>query len=259
MRHRKYALGIEYIGTDFCGWQSQTGLRCAQSELEKVLSKIAHHPVHTVCAGRTDTGVHASGQVIHFETTALREIRGWLLGANTQLPKDLSVAWVQEVEQDFHARFSAIRRTYQYKIYNCLARSAIHYDRAAWVYHGLNHQAMNAAAKILSGEHDFTSFRTAACQAKSPIRTIYSINVERNSDWVICNVTANAFLHHMVRNIVGSLIMVGQGERSVEWLSEILQAKDRTIAGPTAPAEGLYLRSVSYPDQFSLPTRATVC
>ena len=254
MSLKKYALGIEYIGTDFCGWQSQTGLRCVQSELEKVLSKVANESIEVVCAGRTDTGVHARGQVVHFETSAVRNERGWLLGANTQLPKDVSVAWVREVSPDFHARFMATARTYHYQIINRLARSAVNYERATWVYHPLDAELMHQAAQCLVGEHDFTSFRTVACQAKYPQRNVHSLSVERSGEWISCKVTANAFLHHMVRNIVGSLIMVGQEERSVEWLSVIRDAKDRTIAGPTAPADGLYLHSVTYPEKYLLPT-----
>lgn len=250
---KKYALGIEYVGTSFCGWQAQTGMRCVQSEIEKVLSKVANEPIKVTCAGRTDTGVHAIGQVVHFESNSSRNERAWLLGANTQLPKDVSVAWVREVAEDFHARFSAISRTYHYKIINRLARSAVNYERATWIYHSLNEHLMHEAAQHLVGEHDFTSFRTAACQANTPQRNVQSISVERSGDWLLCKVTANAFLHHMVRNIVGSLIMIGQGERPVEWIVSIRDAKDRKIAGPTAPADGLYLHSVNYPAKFLIP------
>lgn len=249
----KFALGIEYLGTRFSGWQSQTGMRCVQSEVEKVLSKVANQPVKVVCAGRTDTGVHAHGQVVHFETHAVRDDRSWLLGANTQLPKDIAVTWVKQVETDFHARFSALSRTYHYQIYNRLARSAVNESRATWVYHKLNVDAMHTAAQFLVGEHDFTSFRTSACQANSPIRTLRSISLERQNEWIYCTVTANAFLHHMVRNIMGSLIMVGRSERSEKWLQETLNIRDRTIAGPTAPPDGLYLHSVEYPRKFQLP------
>ncbi len=249
----KIALGIEYLGTRFSGWQSQTGLRCVQSELEKVLSKVADEPIAVVCAGRTDTGVHAHGQVVHFETQALRDERSWLLGANTQLPKDISVTWVKPVDSDFHARFSAQSRTYFYQIYNRLARSAVNESRATWVYHPLNEKLMHEAAQALVGEHDFTSFRTSACQANSPVRTLQSIKLVRRDEWIFCTVTANAFLHHMVRNLVGSLMMVGKGERPIAWIDEILHKRDRTIAGPTAPPDGLYLHSVEYPSKFMLP------
>lgn len=249
----KIALGIEYLGTRFSGWQSQTGLRCVQSEVERVLSKVADEPITIICAGRTDAGVHAHGQVVHFETQALRDDRSWLLGANTQLPKDISVTWVKQVDADFHARFSAISRTYHYQIYNRLARSAVNESRATWVYHSLDVDAMHSSAQVLVGEHNFTSFRTSECQAKSPIRTLQSIKLERQNEWVFCRVKANAFLHHMVRNLMGSLIMVGRGERSEAWIQEVLIKQDRTIAGPTAPPDGLYLHAVEYPSKFELP------
>ena len=249
----KFAIGIEYLGTRFSGWQSQTGLRCVQSEVEKVLSRVADEPIAIICAGRTDTGVHAHSQVVHFETQALRDERSWLLGANTQLPKDIAVTWVKQVGMDFHARFSALSRTYHYQIYNRLARSAVNESRATWIYHPLDVDAMHSAAQALVGEHNFTSFRTAACQAKSPIRTLKSIKLLRQDEWVYCRVTANAFLHHMVRNIMGSLIMVGKGERSEAWLREVLQGRDRTIAGPTARPDGLYLHAVEYSSEFQLP------
>ena len=249
----KIALGVEYLGTRFSGWQSQTGMRCVQSELEKVLSKVANEPIKVICAGRTDTGVHAHGQVIHFETQALREDRSWILGANTLLPKDIAVNWVKQVDTDFHARFSALSRTYHYQIYNRLARSAVNVSRATWIYHELDVDAMHVAAQYLVGEHDFTSFRTSACQANSPIRTLKSIHLQRNDEWIYCRVTANAFLHHMVRNIMGSLIMVGKSERSELWIQETLKLQDRTKAGPTAPPDGLYLHAVEYPSKFQLP------
>ena len=249
----KIALGVEYLGTRFSGWQSQTGMRCVQSELEKVLSKVANEPIKVICAGRTDTGVHAHGQVIHFETQALREDRSWLLGANTLLPKDIAVSWVKQVDSDFHARFSALSRTYHYQIYNRVARSAVNMSRATWIYHVLNVDAMHAAAQSLVGEHDFTSFRTSACQANSPIRTIKSIHLQRKDEWIYCRITANAFLHHMVRNIMGSLIMVGQSERTELWIKETLKLRDRTKAGPTARPDGLYLHAVEYPSKFQLP------
>ena len=249
----KIALGIEYLGTRFSGWQSQTGMRCVQSELEKVLSKVANEPIKVVCAGRTDTGVHAHGQVIHFETQAIRDDRSWLLGANTLLPKDIAVTWVKPVELDFHARFSALSRTYHYQIYNRLARSAVNKSRATWIYHQLDVDAMHTAAQFFVGEHDFTSFRTSACQANSPIRTLKSISLHRKDEWIYCRVTANAFLHHMVRNVMGSLIMVGRSERSGQWIEETLKKRDRTIAGPTAPPDGLYLHSVEYPSKYQLP------
>jgi len=181
MQKNKYALGIEYLGTNFSGWQSQTGLRCVQSECEKALSLVANEPVKLICAGRTDTGVHANGQVVHFETSVERDERAWVLGANTKLAKDVSVTWAKIVPPEFHARFSALSRTYHYQIFNRLARSATTESRATWIYHALDVEKMHAAAQYLIGEHDFTSLRTAACQAKSPVRTLRSIKLWREN------------------------------------------------------------------------------
>ncbi|MBT8141853.1 MAG: tRNA pseudouridine(38-40) synthase TruA [Gammaproteobacteria bacterium] len=250
----KIALGIEYLGTDYFGWQSQDGMRCVQSEIEKALSQVADHPIKTICAGRTDTGVHARGQVVHFETTAKRDERSWLLGLNTLLPADTSVYWVRQVGNDFHARFSAVSRTYQYHIYNRLTRNAVYLNRATWIYHPLNAELMQQASQFLLGKHDFNALRSSQCQSHKAIRTIHSISVQRDDNWIILKVKANAFLHHMVRNIVGSLLKVGKGECEPEWMQAILHKKDRTLAGPTAPPDGLYLHSVEYPEKFSLPT-----
>lgn len=251
------AMGIEYLGTDFYGWQSQDGFRCVQSELEKVLSRVADHPVKTICAGRTDTGVHARGQVVHFETDAQRDERAWLLGANTQLPHDVSVSWVKRVEDDFHARFSAQSRTYQYYIYNRFARNSVYSGRATWIYHPLDAGPMHRAAQALIGRQDFTSFRSSQCQAHNAVRTVFNISVQRHTDWIVLTVHANAFLHHMVRNIAGSLIMIGQGEREIAWMTETLNKKDRRVAGPTAKPDGLYLHSVEYPEKYSIPELPT--
>lgn len=253
MTLKKYALGIEYIGTRFCGWQSQTGMRCVQSEVENSLSRIADETVKVVCAGRTDTGVHALGQVVHFETNALRTERGWLLGANTSLPIDISISWVKQVPIDFHARFSALSRTYEYKIHNRLARSAILHERSTWIYHPLDLLRMQNAAKLLIGEQDFSAFRSAKCEANHAARNIQSIGIDRVNDHLVFHITANAFLHHMVRNIVGSLVMIGKGEKSQQWLKDVINSGDRKLAGPTAPASGLYFHSVTYPVEYSLP------
>ena len=249
----RIALGIEYDGTSYNGWQRQkTGLG-VQQRLEEALSLVANEQVEVTCAGRTDTGVHASGQVVHFDTSAERSERGWLLGANSNLPPDISVTWVKTVGDDFHARFSAVSRSYQYLILNRLQRSALHRERAWWVHQPLDEQRMHAAAQALLGEHDFSAFRAAGCQASSAVRDLAKIAVTRSGRWVTLDVTANAFLMHMVRNITGTLAVIGRGEASVEWLAEVLESRDRTAAGVAAPPHGLTLVDVAYPASFGIP------
>jgi len=249
----RIAAGIEYDGTEFCGWQSQDEGRTVQGELEKALSFVANEPVHVSCAGRTDTGVHALGQVVHFDTEVERTDRSWLLGCNSNLPRDINVGWIKETNEDFHARFGALSRSYRYVIMNRATRSAIHQHRVCWHHHPLDEKRMHTAAQLFLGENDYTSFRALACQAKSPVRTIHSLDIKRQGDYIIIDVIANAFLHHMVRNIVGSLLVIGEGEQQPGWISELLEAKDRSIAAATAAAQGLYLVSVEYPDQFAIP------
>jgi tRNA pseudouridine38-40 synthase len=249
----RIALGIEYDGTSYSGWQRQkTGLG-VQQRLEEALSLVANERVEVVCAGRTDTGVHATGQVVHFDTDSERSERGWLLGANTNLPEDISVSWVKPVDQDFHARFSAAGRSYRYLILNRLQRSALHRSRAWWVYEPLDEVPMQAAAQRLLGEHDFSAFRSAACQANTAVREITAISVSRSGDWLTIDVTANAFLMNMVRNIVGSLAAVGLGEQGVEWIRDVLEGRDRKAGGITAPPHGLTLVGVEYPEAFGIP------
>ena len=248
----KLALGIEYDGSNFHGWQYQGDVRSVQECLERALSKVADHPVTVHCAGRTDTGVHATGQVVHFETPAVRSTRSWLLGTNVNLPADVAVNWVQEVSEGFHARFSAISRHYEYRILNRPTRSAIWRQRAVWQHHPLDEQVMHEAAQALVGTHDFSSYRALACQAKHPVRTIHRLAVCREGDSVTIQVHANAFLHHMVRNIAGVLMAIGKGEQPVSWAREILELRDRTRGGVTAPPQGLYLTRVEYPGEYQL-------
>jgi tRNA pseudouridine38-40 synthase len=250
----KIAAGVEYDGTGFCGWQSQRGVRTVQKCIEAALSKVADHVINVICAGRTDTGVHAMGQVIHFESHALRSTRAWVLGANANLPGDVGLCWAQPVEPHFHARFSAISRCYRYVILNRWVRPAVFRTKLTWHHKPLDEQRMHVAGSLLLGKHDFSAFRALACQAKSPIRTIYGLNVQRHADYIYIDICANGFLHHMVRNIVGVLMAIGNGERPVAWVSELLELCDRNKGGVTAPSHGLYLVSVEYHPDFRFPS-----
>ena len=254
----RIALGIEYDGTSYNGWQRQKNGIGIQQRLEEALSVVADESIEVHCAGRTDTGVHASGQVVHFDTQAERSERGWLLGANTNLPADISVGWVVRVSDEFHARFSATARSYRYRILNRLQRSALHRHRAWWVHQPLDEKRMHEAAQRLIGEHDFSAFRAAGCQAKSATREVTQVSVTRSGDWLTLEISANAFLMHMVRNITGTLAAIGLGEQPVSWAAEVLESRDRTAAGVTAPAHGLTLVSVEYPDEFGIPA-ASCC
>lgn len=249
----RIAVGIEYDGSAFAGWQSQQSLRTVQQTLEDALGAVAAQPVSLVAAGRTDAGVHARAQVAHFDTAAERTPRGWLLGANSELPADVALQWAQPVPEHFHARYSAAARVYRYLILNRTARSALQAARAAWVTRALDTQAMAAAAAQLIGEHDFSAFRAAECQARSPIRRLTGLTVARRGDWIVIEAVANAFLHHMVRNIAGLLIAVGKGVQPPEWARTVLEGRDRTRNAATAPAAGLYLWEVRYPAAFALP------
>ncbi|GHA38719.1 tRNA pseudouridine(38-40) synthase TruA [Photobacterium aphoticum] len=249
----RIALGIEYDGTKYSGWQRQSHADSVQERLEKALSKIANHPVEVQCAGRTDAGVHGTGQVVHFDTDMSRKMVAWTMGANANLPKDIAVRWAAEVNDDFHARFTATARRYRYIIYNHALRPAI-LGSGVSHYHGeLDEKAMHEGAQYLLGERDFTSFRAAHCQSRSPWRNMMHINVSRQGHFVIIDIKANAFVHHMVRNITGSLIKVGHGEEKPEWMQWLMEQKDRSLAGATAKAEGLYLVDVDYPAEFGLP------
>jgi tRNA pseudouridine38-40 synthase len=249
----RYALGIEYDGSAYSGWQTQQSLRTIQGLVEKALSGVAAEPVDLVCAGRTDAGVHARWQVAHFDTTVTRPMRGWIMGANTELPRDISISWVRPIPLHFHARYTAEARTYRYIILNRSARSALAAKRATCIYRPLDHERMTEAAAYLSGHYDFSAFRSSECRSSSPIRRVEQLRVERRGEWVLIEVTANAFLHHMVRNLVGLLIQVGRGEAPPIWAREVLEGRDRTRGAPTAPADGLYLWDVRYPDAFALP------
>jgi len=251
----RIAVGIEYDGSGFAGWQSQPTVRTVQQVLESALGAVAAEPVSLVAAGRTDAGVHARAQVAHFDTHAERSPRGWILGANTEAPPDVALSWVQPVPAHFHARYSATARVYRYLILNRTARSALYAARAAWVTRTLDARAMAEAAELLVGEHDFSAFRSSECQAKSPVRRLTRLAVERRGDWIVIEAVANAFLHHMVRNLAGLLIAVGKGDERPGWARTVLEGRDRTRAAATAPAAGLCLWEVLYPAAFGLPAR----
>lgn len=250
----RIAIGIEYDGTAYNGWQRQKSGVGIQERVEEAVSEVADEPVEVVCAGRTDTGVHASGQVAHFDTDAERRRRGWLLGVNSILPADISLRWVAPVPDDFHARYSATARSYRYRILNRLVRSALDRHRAWWLHQPLDAERMHAAAQRLVGEHDFSAFRAAGCQASSPNREVKRVTVARHGDAVVVDITANAFLQHMVRNVTGSLVEIGTGERPAAWLGEVLESRDRRRGGVAAPPHGLTLVHVDYPAHFGLPT-----
>jgi tRNA pseudouridine38-40 synthase len=250
----RLAFGIEYDGSDFFGWQRQSSGRTVQGCVEKALSQVADHEVAVICAGRTDTGVHATGQVIHIDTDAVRDSKGWVRGTNANLPPDVRVRWVTEISDDFHARFAARRRHYRYIIQSQSTGSALLRNRVCREYAHLDEAGMARAAASLIGEHDFTSFRATACQAHSPVRTIYRLDVSRSGDFIYIDVVANAFLHHMVRCIAGVLRAVGRGDRPVGWVADVLAARDRTLAGVNAPPAGLYLVEVQYPEYFNVPS-----
>lgn len=251
----RIALGVEYAGARYCGWQTQLNpaRRSVQETLEHALSRVADCPVTTVCAGRTDAGVSASGQVVHFDCPNSRPPAAWVKGVNSHLPDDICVRWSASVAGDFHARFSATARRYRYFIYNSPVRSAVGSGAFTWHSWPLDAERMHEDAQHLIGELDFSSFRAAGCQSRTPMRNVHAISVERRGELVVIDVTANAFLHHMVRNIAGVLMAVGAGRQSPGWTLDVLAARDRRVAGMTAPPNGLYLVDVSYPEHFGLP------
>lgn len=254
----RIALGIEYDGSEFRGWQRLGDDPTVQSAVEDALSFVANTPVETMCAGRTDAGVHARCQVVHFDAPVERTLRGWTLGTNDRLPRSVVVRWAQAVEPGFHARYAARARRYRYRILNRAVRPAMQRQYLAWERLPLDAEAMHRAAQALVGEHDFNAFRTVHCQAKHARRHLHDISVVRDGDEVVMEVQANAFLHHMVRNIVGSLIPVGRGEQPEHWIADLLAGRDRFVAGPTAPAGGLTFLGPRYPAEWGLPAEVTL-
>ena len=253
----KYAACIEYIGTAYFGWQRLSHGPSVQGEVEKALSSLANHKIELTCSGRTDSGVHGIGQIVHFESDAARDEKAWIMGTNTNLPDDIALRWIQVVDDEFHARFTARSRRYRYIILNQKTRPALLDKKVCWFRYQLDESAMQDAATRLLGENDFSSFRAAGCQAKHAMRELQEITVTREHQYIYVDIVANAFLHHMVRNIVGSLFQIGTGDRSPQWFAELLEIKDRTQAGITAPACGLYFVSVEYPEKFNLPEVAS--
>ena len=249
----RIALGLEYDGCRFHGFERQPARRTIQGEVEDALTRIAASPVRVVCAGRTDAGVHALGQVVHFDTAAARPLDAWVRGANTFLPPDVAVLWARVVGDDFHARFLARQRRYRYVIVNRSTRPALLAGRAAWEHRRLDARLMHLGARHLAGEHDFSSFRAAGCQARHPVRRVDRIEVSRIGERIVIDIHANAFLQHMVRNVAGTLVAVGAGEHDPAWVAAVLAARDRRTAGVTAPAGGVYLVGVDYPDAAGIP------
>jgi tRNA pseudouridine38-40 synthase len=250
----RLALGLEYDGAAFCGWQTQPGGGAVQDALEQALAQLAGQPIATVCAGRTDAGVHATAQVVHFDPTVERPMPAWVRGVNRYLPATAAVRWVRAVPADFHARFSATGRGYDYWLLNDPVRSPLYEARVGWVFRPLDEAAMQAAADLLVGTHDFSSFRAAECQAASPVRALRELTVTRHGRLIRVRAVANAFLHHMVRNLVGTLIYVGMGRQPPAWAREVLEARNRSAAAPTFAAAGLYLTRVDYDLMFALPS-----
>ena len=249
----RIALGLEYDGSRFCGWQTQPSGCGVQDHLERALATIAGTALATTCAGRTDTGVHALGQVVHFDVDVKRPSSAWIRGTNAALPPGVSILWSTEVDEDFNARFSALERSYRYVLLNRPVRPAVGVNRVGWFHLPLDVNRMRAGARHLVGKHDFSAFRSSECQARSPVREMRSIAIDRSGDYVILDFTANAFLHHMIRNIVGTLIAVGKGKQPPEWVRDVLVSHDRREAAATFDPAGLYLTRVTYPDAFGLP------
>ena len=249
----KFAIGVSYCGTGLEGWQSQPTGNTVQDLLERALAEISGARIALTAAGRTDAGVHASAQVAHFETNADRPESAWVRGANSLLPDAIAVQWAVPVAEEFHARYSALSRTYRYVLYGHAVRPTLLAGRVGWFHLPLDLERMREAASLLVGEHDFSSFRSAECQAKSPVRTIEEVTIRTRGAYILFDFTANAFLHHMVRNLVGSLVYVGKGKHPPGWMSELIAARDRQRAAPTFAADGLYLCRVTYDARWGLP------
>jgi tRNA pseudouridine38-40 synthase len=252
----RYVLGLSYDGYDFCGWQSQPNACGIQDAVESAISKVAQHAVRIHAAGRTDTGVHALGQVIHFNTDVIRPLSAWVRGVNAHLPKTIRIEWVREVDEHFHARFSAFARSYQYLLYCAPVAPALMANKAGWFHLPLNYDAMKEAASYLLGEHDFSAFRASECQASSPVRHLTQADVNQVGKYFIFEFSANAFLQHQVRNMIGALIYVGKGAYSPSYIKALLEKRDRTLSPPTFSPSGLYLTSVTYDEKWGLPMTA---
>jgi len=250
----RIALGLEYDGSRFLGWQKQPGRGTVQDAVEAALAAIGGEPASVTCAGRTDRGVHAREQVVHFDATAERPLSAWVRGVNAVLPESIAVLWAKPVDAGFHARYSATARTYRYILLNRSVRPALATRYAGWFHQNLDIAAMRQAAAALVGEHDFSAFRSAECQAKTPRRSLTQLEIERHGERIDFIFTANAFLHHMVRNLVGTLVYVGKGKHAPEWAREVLQSRDRSRAAPTFAADGLYLEAIEYAPGWGLNT-----
>jgi tRNA pseudouridine38-40 synthase len=251
----RWALGVSYLGQAYDGWQSQPSGRTVQDQLETALARFADRPVSTVCAGRTDAGVHGLMQVVHFDTDIQREPFSWVRGTNRFLPSDIAVQWAQPVPDAFHSRASAIARRYAFVVLESAVRPSLESGRAGWVFRPLDGPAMQDAARRLLGEHDFTSFRASGCQARSPVKTMHRIELSRRGPYWRFEFQANAFLHHMIRNIMGCLLLVGQGQQPPTWIDDVLAERSRDAAAPTFPPDGLYFLGPVYEDHWGLPQR----
>ncbi|MBL0039069.1 MAG: tRNA pseudouridine(38-40) synthase TruA [Nitrosomonadales bacterium] len=249
----RFALGVEYDGSQYFGWQSQAGGHTVQDALQAALSGIANELITIVAAGRTDTGVHAQEQVVHFNTNVARPLTAWVRGVNALLPNSIAVLWAHTVSEEFHARFSAQARSYRYLLINRSVRNAMQHGKAGWFHTPLNVEKMCEAAQYLLGEHDFSALRAAECQAKSPIKNLAQLDIQKQGDTIIFDLSANAFLHHMVRNIVGCLVYIGKGKHPPQWMREVLEGRERSLAAPTFAPDGLYLRRITYDAKWELP------